>query len=604
MNDTMHHRGPDDRGEEYYALSDNVYAGMAHRRLAILDLSKRAHQPMRSSDERVTIVYNGEIYDWRQLRKELKDYSFRTGSDTEVVLASYLKWGEGMFEHLHGMFAVAILDRDEKKLILGRDRIGKKPLYYHAGDGEFVFASELKPILKYPYFTPKVRGDILSRFLYQQYITAPDTVLENVYKLEPGTMLVWQDGAYRTERYWELPDVRKSMMKRPVRDYEQAKEGLKERLHSAVAKRLDADVPVGVFLSGGYDSSLMTAYAAGHSVLPVKTYSIGFEDPSYNEAGFARDVAAYLNTQHTELIISEGQMRDLVDKLPMYYDEPFADSSQIPTMLVSALAREDVTVALSGDGGDEFFCGYTIYRHLKEAQLLEPLARAAYTIGGRSVSRHYPNKVRYLVRNRNPATQSQLSSDRYPALATKLALSREQLPCKYEEEEYLNENDWQIRRMILDMITYLPEDILCKVDRASMAYSLEARCPFLDTEVMEYSFRLPHSFKYAHGKGKRILKDLTHEVLPESIMDRPKKGFSVPLDKWLRGPLKEQLLAYADGDLLRGQELFDADEVRKLIRYFLANGDKGASSGENYSGLVWSFFVFQQWYYTYIRKGS
>ncbi len=608
MNDTMYHRGPNDSGAEIYEAADGYRVGMAQRRLSILDLSPLGHQPMHAGDGRVTVVFNGEIYNFQELKKELSDYPFRSTCDTEVILAAYLKWGIDCIKRLNGMFAIALYDRKLQTLFLARDRIGKKPLYYWEEGGNLVFASECKPLMACPGFTKKIRLDILPRYLYQQYINAPESIFEDVYKVEPGTILTFRDGHSTSEKYWDVAQVYARMSKEPVRDYAQAKQGLKERLQKATAQRMIADVPLGAFLSGGYDSSLISAMAQEQSQIPLSTFSIGFKEKKYDEAGYAREVAKHLGTRHTELYIDEPEMFDLVESIPKYFDEPFADSSQIPTMLVSALAREHVTVALSGDGGDEFYCGYSIYENVKQAQLLDPagaLVHAAGQLpvgGGHRLEEKLPFRVRVVAANRDKETKTQFGAGSYVKFAHQMVLQgeKETVPVNYPIESRYPTGDWQVRRMLLDMDTYLPGDILCKVDRASMKYSLETRCPILDTEVMEYSFRIPHAFKYRKGDKKAILKDIAYDYIPREMLERPKKGFGVPLDQWLRGPLRQQLTDYANYDFLKRQGIFDADFVSKFIGDYLKKGDGGPASGANFSKLSWSFFAFQQWYNYYL----
>ncbi len=608
MNDTMYHRGPNDSGAEIYEAAEGYRVGMAQRRLSILDLSPLGHQPMHAGDGRVTVVFNGEIYNFQELKKELSDYPFRSTCDTEVILAAYLKWGIDCIKRLNGMFAIALYDRKLQTLFLARDRIGKKPLYYWEEGGNLVFASECKPLMACPGFTKKIRLDILPRYLYQQYINAPESIFEDVYKVEPGTILTFRDGHSTSEKYWDVAQVYARMSKEPVRDYAQAKQGLKERLQKATAQRMIADVPLGAFLSGGYDSSLISAMAQEQSQIPLSTFSIGFKEKKYDEAGYAREVAKHLGTRHTELYIDEPEMFDLVESIPKYFDEPFADSSQIPTMLVSALAREHVTVALSGDGGDEFYCGYSIYENVKQAQLLDPagaLVHAAGQLpvgGGHRLEEKLPFRVRVVAANRDKETKTQFGAGSYVKFAHQMVLQgeKETVPVNYPIESRYPTGDWQVRRMLLDMDTYLPGDILCKVDRASMKYSLETRCPILDTEVMEYSFRIPHAFKYRKGDKKAILKDIAYDYIPREMLERPKKGFGVPLDQWLRGPLRQQLTDYANYDFLKRQGIFDADFVSKFIGDYLKKGDGGPASGANFSKLSWSFFAFQQWYNYYL----
>lgn len=607
MNDTMYHRGPNDSGEEIFAGEDGYQVGFAQRRLSILDLSMLGHQPMHSCDNRLVISYNGEIYNFLELREELKDYPFQSRCDTEVILAAYLKWGISCVDRFQGMFAISLYDKEKGELYLVRDRIGKKPLYYWLDGDNLVFASELKPIMECPFFVKNIRRDVIRRYLYQQCVNEPDTIFENVYKVEPGQMIKFQQGRLSKRKYWDIAKVYHTKKQEKAGSYEEAREELKTILKDAVRKRMIADVPVGTFLSGGYDSSLVTAIAQELSSEPVKTYSIGFNEERYNEAKYAKEVAKYLGTQHTELYIDEQSMFDLVDSIPKYYDEPFADSSQIPSMLVAGLAAKDVTVVLSGDGGDEFFCGYNIYDNVAQAQKLDVLGRMTYGVCQFPLFQKFglferlPFRVQVVAGNQDPETKTQLGGRTYINAIEKM-LPDSGVPFKFPVESRYHENNWQERRMLLDEETYLPGDILCKVDRASMKYSIEARCPILDVNVMEYSYRLPHAYKYSRGVKKRILKDIAYDYIPRELLDRPKVGFGVPLDKWMRGPLKEALQDMCSEEFLKKQGIFDAQYVHRLISTYLKTGDKGPASGANYSKVAWSFFVFQQWYRTYMHS--
>lgn len=608
MNDLMYHRGPDDFGAEIDMVQENTdfKIGLAQRRLSIIDLRPLGHQPMHSADKGVSIVFNGEIYNFRELRKELeRGYVFRSNTDTEVIIAAYLKWGISCVDRLNGMFAIALYDRNTSKLYLVRDRIGKKPLYYELEGENIYFASELKPLMARPGFKKNINKGVISRYLYQHYINAPETIFENVSQLEPGTVLEYHLGEVRTWKYWDISSEYDKNSAQPVKDYDEAKAGLKERLLKATESRMISDVPLGTFLSGGYDSSLVTALAQEISSTPVKTFCIGFNDEKYNEAKYASLVASHLGTDHTELYIDERDLFRLVDDIPKYYDEPFADSSQIATMMVSSLAKNEVTVALSGDGGDEFFCGYNLYDKIAKARKLDALGGMVHSVtnlpGIRKLDAEsrLPFKVRVIAENRNLETKTQLGSPHYVEVAKRMVLGEGE-SCFYEFESKYSASDWQERRMLLDMETYLPGDILVKVDRASMRYSLETRCPILDKNVSEYSFRIPHEFKYRDGIKKYILKDIAYDYIPKELLDRPKTGFGVPLDKWLRGPLKRSLLRMAETDRLSKQGIFVPGYTHEMIKRYLETGDKGASTGENFSRLVWSFFVFQQWYERYI----
>ena len=629
MNDTMYHRGPNDFGVEIYPFTDGYNVGLAQRRLSIMDLSELGHQPMHSKDKRISVSYNGEIYNYGELKEELSDYQFISNCDTEVIIAAYLKWGIDFVNRIHGMFAISLFDRETQNVYLIRDRIGKKPLYYWLDGENMVFASELKPFMKCPGFNGEIRREVISRYLYQQYINAPESIYHDVYKLEPGMVLTFHLGHISKKSFWSIRKAYFEQSENPVKNYDEAKAELKKRLNKAVTDRMIADVPLGLFLSGGYDSSLMTAIAQANSEVPVKTFSIGFNEKEYNEAGYAKAVANHLGTDHTEMFIDEKMMFDLVESIPRYFDEPFADNSEIPTMLVSKLAREKVTVALSGDGGDEFFCGYNVYDNVAQAQKLDLLGGMVNALGsipageGKTLYDKLPLRVKVVASNRDKETKTQFCSNEYIMAAHAFLDGNERmdahlgaadylkgdyniagasLPCKYPVESTYNTPNWQIRRMLLDMDTYLPGDILTKMDRASMKYSLEARCPIMDTSVMEYSFRIPHSFKYHNGIKKYILKDIAYDYIPKELLDRPKVGFGVPIDKWLRGPLKEKLIDLSSTSYLKNQNVFDAAYVSKFVSDYIVNGDAGPATGGNFSKIIWSFFVFQQWYeYTQMK---
>lgn len=605
MNDTMYHRGPDDHGVEIYSGKEGYEIGFAQRRLSILDLSPLGHQPMHSVDKRISIVYNGEIYNFREVKEKLKDYPFRSQCDTEVIIAAFLKWGISCVEYFNGMFAMAIYDRSDESLYLIRDRIGKKPLYYWLDGENLVFASELKAIMKFPGFRKEIRQDLLNRYLTHQFIHAPNSIFKNVYQVKPGMIYQFQKGMSKQWKYWDITTKYKQLKGNMKGSFMEAKEELKKKLNKSVALRMISDVPLGTFLSGGYDSSLITAIAQNNSNHPIKTFSIGFKSQQYNEAVYAKKVAEYLGTEHTELYITESDMLSLINGLVDYYDEPFADSSQIPSMLVAKLAKEKVTVALSGDGGDEFFCGYNNYKMLLDIKKLDKLGRITYGIcsfpmlSQLNLMDKLPARVQIIANNHDKNLRVQPFGYMQSKMA-KAILKEKQLSFYFEEEADYEENNWQIRRMLLDMETYLPGDILTKIDRASMKYSLETRCPILDKDIMEYSFSLPHIYKYDKGNKKRILKELAYDYIPKELLERPKVGFSVPLDQWLRKTLKEELLDYSSRDYLKKQGIFKEKETKEMIEKYLNIGDKGSGSGANYSRMIWAFFVFQKWYERYM----
>lgn len=605
MNELLFHRGPDDNGEEIFQISNERYVGFAHRRLSILDLSEKGHQPMSSVDRRVCVVFNGEIYNYQELREELNEYQFISNCDTEVIIAAYLKWGIDFVYNLNGMFAIALLDKAIGSVYLIRDRIGKKPLYYYKdSNNNIVFASELKPILQSSLFHQEIDKSVIGRFLYRSYIIAPDTIYKDTYKLELGGILEVTEDSVKKYKYWDVASKYNELKINQVSDYVQARENLKCLLIESVRKRMKADVPIGAFLSGGYDSSLVCAIAQEISSDPIKTFSIGFHEEKYNEAIYAKQIAEVLGTKHEELYIDEQDMLEVLESIPQYYDEPFADSSQIPTMLVSRLAKEKVSVVLSGDGGDELFGGYNIYPILQQVQKKRKLGRVLWEISKipkiRQTDLWKKRSIVYriLSDDNNPEARTQGGVQTYLNAISNILLENTN-KYYYEFESRYHEKRYDVRRMLLDIDTYLTDDILVKVDRASMKYALECRCPILDKEVVEYSFRLPQEYKIYRGNKKRILKDIAYDYIPRNILDRPKAGFSVPLDKWLRGALREQIMDWTSRDYLVKQGIFDPDNTIAFINTYMKNGDIGKWSGYNFSKIVWPYFIFQQWYNSY-----
>lgn len=606
MSNLLAHRGPDDHGEEIYQIQGGKYVGFAHRRLSILDLSDKGHQPMHSKDRRISVVFNGEIYNYGELKRQLKDYIFVSACDTEIIIAAYLRWGIDFVKKINGMFAIALLDRKNGEVYLIRDRIGKKPLYYYMdNDNNLVFASELKAICQSGLFRKNINKDILGRYLYRGYIIAPDTIYQNTYKLRPGELLKISDRGMIRWKYWDVAESYNIFRHDLVIDYDQAKYELKMLLKQAVRRRMIADVPLGAFLSGGYDSSLVCALASEISEEPLRTFSIGFHDAKYNEAVFARQIADRLGADHTELYLSEQDAFKIVDSIPQYYDEPFADSSQIPTMLVSELAKKDVSVVLSGDGGDELFGGYNIYSTLQRAERLRMQGILLHYLGKipmvkkSAIWQKRDLTYRIVSDDRNREARTQGGVNTYFDIINGLLLN-ETSNFYYEFESRYQEKRYDVTRMLLDMDTYLPEDILTKVDRASMRYALECRCPILDKEVVEYSFRIPPDYKNDHGNQKRIIKDIVYDYFPKEIMERPKSGFGIPLDKWMRTVLKERIMDWTNRDYLFKQGIFNPDNVCLFISEYMENGDQGKNSGRNFSMFVWAYFIFQQWYDRYM----
>lgn len=596
MNDTMYHRGPNDSGI-YQVEVEDTYFGFAQRRLSIMDLSVLGHQPMFSETNEYVIVFNGEVYNYRDLREELieKGHMFKSDCDTEVILAAYMEWGDAAIEKLDGMFAFAILNLKTGRIVFARDRIGKKPLYYYWKDGDLIFGSELKAIVKHPNFKKNLNENVIKQFLCYQYINEPNTIYCDTYKLPAGHYMVFENGQIEIKKYWDIYEKYIDGKKNVILDYKECKEELKNNIYHAVEKRLVADVPVGSFLSGGIDSTLVTAIVNDIVKGKIKTFTIGFEDKKRNEAQFAKETSQYLGTDHYEVYVTERDMLNLLDDMCFYFDEPFADPSELPTMLVSKVAKEKVTVALSGDGGDEFFCGYSMYDYVYYSQMLDKLSGVGNKFIPKSIKKKLPAEVVALLNNRNPNYKVQLFSD-LPEMFVSKMMKNNDVGIKFDKERLIDTENWQERRMLLDMYTYLPEDVLTKADRASMKYSLEMRCPLLDTNVMEYSFRVPHEYKYKARNKKYILKDILYDYVPKKMMDRPKNGFGVPLGKWLRTFLKDEINRVSQKDYLDKQGIFNYEAVQELI----SKVDK--SDKKPYPKILWAFYVFQMWFARYIEN--
>jgi asparagine synthase (glutamine-hydrolysing) len=614
MADCMDYRGPDASG--CWADADAGFA-TGHRRLSIVELSEAGAQPMVSQSGRFVISYNGEVYNANEIRPELaaKGYTFRGHSDTEVILEACAEWGvRATVRRLIGMFAFALWDRRERRLWLVRDRLGIKPLYWGQFGGLTLFSSELKGMRAHPGWPVEIDRDAIAAFVRFQYIPAPKSIYRNVYKLPPGAILEVNAGQEpRIERFWTLDDAILEGRRNPYRGGDQAAEDeLAALLGDAVGRRMIADVPLGAFLSGGIDSSTVVALMQSQSTRPVRTFSIGFEEQGYNEAHYAKAVAQHLGTDHTELYVTPEEARDVIPRLPEIYDEPFADSSQIPTYLISALTRRHVTVALSGDGGDELFCGYNRYFHAASlrprlAHLPTPLRRlCAATI--RAVPPNFVNRIQRLM-PRGFGLPPQLG-DKLHKLAGVMTQNEDEtylslLSHWHHPEEIINGGrepesivvspathnfmpDYIERMQYVDTLTYLPDDILTKVDRASMAVSLEARVPLIDHRVVEFAWRLPPRMKMRDGKSKWILRRVLRRFVPDSLIERPKMGFGVPIDHWLRGPLRD----WAEGHLSQAALTRDGLFNPHLIRTRWAAHLKGH---ENWQYPLWTIITLQAW---------
>ncbi len=575
MTDAISHRGPDDSGI-WGGSNDGVSLG--HRRLSIIDLSPLGHQPMLSSCQRYVVVYNGEIYNYQILRRELEaaGRKFRGQSDTEVILEGAAVWGiTGMVQKLCGMFAIALWDREARSLTLVRDRLGIKPLYWGHIGKRFVFGSELKAIKAAG--TLEVDDSVFNDYLCWGYVPAPRSIYKSIHKLMPGQILnVRSDGSISEELYWSASDVaREGTIRRTAVSDQVATDHLEGLLKDVIAQHMLADVPLGAFLSGGIDSSLVAALMQKQSGQKIKTFTVGFEAAGFNEAGHAKAVAVHLGTEHTEMMVTAQQALDVIPHLQHWYDEPFADSSQIPTLLVSAMTRQHVTVALSGDGGDELFAGYERYQRtlaLKKALLLpQPLRKFVCAIIG--ILPH--DRLRKLC---HLLSQSQSADD----IFLHLVQLWPELGCSYDWPDFGNLLD---KMQLTDLTTYLPDDILTKVDRASMAVALEARVPLLDHRVVEFAWSLPQHMKLRNGTSKWLLREVLYRYVPRELIDRPKQGFAVPLASWLRGPLKD----WAE-DLLQEDKLTGLDAAPILRKWA-----EHKSGRRNWPHQLWAVLMLQAW---------
>jgi len=603
MTDAVIHRGPDDSG---YEVFDHTRAniGFGFRRLSIIDLSPLGHQPMHFTEAGLTIIFNGEVYNYAEIRKELEalGYTFKSHSDTEVILKSYAEWGTACVTRFIGMFAIAIYDEKNSQVVIFRDRAGVKPLFWYFKDDLFLFGSELKSFHQHPGFQKNINFSALSHYFQRGYISAPYTIFENTHKLLPGHLLTINliTKTATPTKYWDVTDC----YNQPKLNigYNEAKSETERLMLSAFQYRMIADVPVGVFLSGGYDSTAVTALLQANSTKKIKTFTIGFEDPKFNEAPHAKEVAKHLGTEHYEHTCTSKDALDIVPQWADIYDEPFGDISGIPTTLVSRIAREQVTVALSADGGDEIFAGYQKY--FNSVKRLAQLDRVPGFVQ-RIMSTLIPNaaradisvqdkrsKLKNYFAASDPVRKFDIVSQAMTFYETQKLLNRDILYLRtpFDEGGLLNNsNDLLSKFQATEYKTYMVDDILQKVDRATMSASLEGREPFLDQRIIEFASRLPTDFKYRNGQGKFILKDIVHKYVPRQLMERPKMGFGVPLENWLRVELKEMLMEVINEQTLQKQGVFKVKEAIKIRDNYLAG------KPVDFQRLSY-LFLFQLWY--------
>lgn len=602
------HRGPDGQGTHFFK-TPYATIGLGHRRLSIIDLSTSAAQPMHF--EGLHVVFNGEIYNYNEIREKLLalGHRFTTHGDTEVILHAWKEWGEACMEQWRGMFAIALYDEAREELICIRDRAGVKPFHYYFKDGLFLFGSELKALTTHPHFQKSLNRDAAASFLQYGYVSHPYTIYEGTHKLSPGCLLRLnvKTREQTVRQYWNVYDwYNKPKLKIGLPEAIAETETI---LAEAFQYRMVADVPVGVFLSGGYDSSCVTALLQKGSMEKIKTFTIGTTDKKLDEAPFAKVIAQHLGTDHTEYYCTPEEALQIIPELPYYYDEPFADSSAIPTILVSRMARQNVTVALSADAGDEIFAGYNRYDYIsrygeKLRAIPKPVRKAAAAVMEHLSSERIPylrhranfhsryDKLKNLLHDPSP---SQLLKN-LSHVFSKADLERlfqepvRELQTAHDSRELQAEYyDPLAYMMAVDYQTYMVDDILQKVDRATMSVSLEGREPFLDQTIIEWAAQLPSGYKYHNGQKKYILKQIVHKYIPRHLMERPKMGFGIPVQTWLAGELKDLVTDYLSDSKLQAHGLFKVDEVKKLLAEFYAGRT------EKYLKL-WYLLMFQMWY--------
>lgn len=607
MTTTMVHRGPDGFGVQEIATTE-AQIGFGHRRLSIIDLSEHGKQPMQFNQN--WICFNGEIYNFQEIKDELGllGHHFVGGSDTEMILHAYAEWGEKCLDKFIGMFAFALFDAAKNRVFMARDRAGVKPFFYYWKDGLFLFGSELKAFHQHPHFEKSINRDAVAAYMQFGNVPTPHCIFEHCAKLKPGhfAFLDLSSRNFTTTCYWNVYDSY-NKPKLSV-SFEEAKEQTKSLIVSACNYRMVADVPVGVFLSGGYDSTLVTALLQQERSTPLKTFTIGVPDIGLNEAPYAKDIAKHLGTDHTEYMCTEKEAFDLIPELPFHFDEPFADSSAIPTTLVSKIARKEVTVALSADAGDEVFAGYNRYdymlRYGKKLNRIPgfvrkstsammnlipadkiPILRSKYNFHNRY------EKLKGILKDSSAENIMLNLSQQFTDEKLKLFMANDfqQLSTAFQSKELEPKHYSPLAYMMaIDYQTYLVDDILQKVDRSTMTASLEGREPLLDHRIIEYAAQLPNHYKYHNGVKKYILREIAHDYIPPTLMDRPKMGFAIPIGKWMQDDLRDLVESYINEETIRSQGLFDWQEVSSLKSAFLEGKTE-------YEMKIWYLLMFQMW---------
>ena len=614
MNRILSHRGPDGEGYGIYN-NDTAAIGLGHRRLSIIDLTEGGSQPQ--TYQSLHITFNGEIYNYAEIKKQLeqKGHQFHSHSDTEVILHAYAEWGSAALQQFIGMFAFAIYDEAKQKIFACRDRAGVKPFFYYWKNNLFLFGSELKALMQHPEFAKEINTDAAAAYMQYGYVPTPHCIFKDTHKLKPGHFLELdvKSKSIHTQQYWNVYDAyNQPILKIDLPDAITETEKL---LTNAFQYRMVSDVPVGVFLSGGYDSACVTALLQANNTEKIKTFTIGVPDAGLNEAPYAKETAALLGTDHTEYYCTQKEALEIVPQLPFFYDEPFADSSAIPTTLVSKIARQKVTVALSADAGDEIFAGYNRYDYLMKygerikripgfmrksaAALMDVIPADAIPYFNKKYLFHSRyEKVKSLFKN--PTEQNILMSLTSQMNAKDLAglfkTAIKQIPTAFDSTELKEENFGTLSYMMaIDYQTYLLDDILQKVDRAGMSVSLEGREPFLDHRIIEWAAKLPMGYKYNNGIKKFIIKEIVHKYIPKKMMDRPKMGFGIPIADWLQNDLKPFVNKYLDENFIEKQNIFNNIEIQRIRKSFYQGKSERAEK-------IWYLLMFQMWYDKWINN--
>jgi asparagine synthase (glutamine-hydrolysing) len=606
MMQAIEHRGSDANGHSFHNYSTAI-VGLGHQRLSVIDLSEGGIQPM--SFEHLEIVYNGEVYNFKEVRTELEklDYNFNSQSDTEVILKAYHCWGIEALQKFNGMFSMVILDKEKERLTLIRDRAGVKPLYWYQKDGLFLFASELKSFHQHSGFEKKINKDVLAQYLQHGYVLQPNSIFEHTEQLNAGHLLELDIKTQKIEKkeYWSVS----TWYEKPklILTDNEAIDETEKILKKSFEYRMVSDVPVGTFLSGGYDSSLVTALLQADKNEKINTFTIGFEEKGYDESPYAKRVSEHLGTNHTEYYCTHKDALEIIPKLAEIYDEPFGDASAIPTVLVSQLAREHVTVSLSADGGDEIFAGYSAYDNLlkidekfsKVPSIVKQGTAGILNMVNPSfipfMDSKYNFEIRYekikkMLTAQSAAELLEQSYEQYSTAELNRLLLHEPKKLYSNFDADVSKIEDQLSEMLMiDYKTYMADDILTKVDRATMSVGLEGREPFLDSSIIEFAAQLPNEMKYRDGEKKWILKQVTHKYLPESMMNRPKMGFSPPITEWFRDELKSYFLYYLSHERLNEEGLFNPDEVVRMRDEYL--GGKNVSVHR-----LWFILMFEMWY--------